>query len=316
MSESLPADVASGNNAVLAKDVADLKVRIDDIVAFQKRKEPWYRDTGVFISVAAFFISIVTSGITAYRTYKQDVNSREDALQAVIQQFYTSLLNSISMQYAFRKDEYSGSNYSWSGPLTTESVVPGLSANTSVNNIKNAEAASTAATSHLFAANIMLAKKALSLVDELGNNASSLDLYETAYMLQTANYFDLSERLYGRAMDRASNSLEYTGAARGRAQVLYVIGKNDAARDTMKQALDVFVKFANESPTTDYVNWTHYQIYYYWISNVGINDCKLSKELLPELERYAGQLLKTTATNSGVNYQLGQLKDTLVSCGS
>jgi hypothetical protein len=43
-------DVASD----VRKDLASMNARIDDIVAFQERKRPWYRDTSLLISGAAF----------------------------------------------------------------------------------------------------------------------------------------------------------------------------------------------------------------------------------------------------------------------
>jgi hypothetical protein len=88
----------------LSKRVGILDDRIADIITFQKRKEPWYRDTGVLISVAAFTISILTSGLTAYRTYRQDINTRKDALQSLLQQFYGSGIGTIAIQYGLQKD--------------------------------------------------------------------------------------------------------------------------------------------------------------------------------------------------------------------
>jgi hypothetical protein len=43
-------DVASD----VRKDLATMSARIDDVVAFQQRKGPWYRDTSLRISGAAF----------------------------------------------------------------------------------------------------------------------------------------------------------------------------------------------------------------------------------------------------------------------
>jgi hypothetical protein len=83
----------NGGTDRFAVDLDTINRRIDDIVAFQKRGVPWYRDTGLTISVAAFFFSIVTSSITAYRTLQQDINSRKAALQSLIQQLYTEAVD-------------------------------------------------------------------------------------------------------------------------------------------------------------------------------------------------------------------------------
>jgi hypothetical protein len=87
-----------------AKAMDALNARIDDIVTFQKRKEPRFRDTSFIISSAAFLISLLTSGISAYRTYRQDINSRKDALQSTIQQYYATSLANVADQFAFQKD--------------------------------------------------------------------------------------------------------------------------------------------------------------------------------------------------------------------
>jgi hypothetical protein len=209
----------------VGKDLAAMNARIDDIVAFQKRKDPWFRDTSFIISSAAFFISLLTSGISAYRTYRQDINSRKDALQATIQQYYATSLANVASQFSFQKDlngptdpKYASSQYFAGG------------ANTIVQN-----------------ANVAFAKQALSLVNELGRNASAVDLGETAVILGTVNQFSVGGELYQRAIDTAVNSVEYLGAIRGLAAQQYYLGSKDESAVNMKKALDVFSKFPSEA---------------------------------------------------------------------
>jgi hypothetical protein len=106
MSADSPQDRGPENKAELAKDLATLNSRIDDIVAFQNRKRPWYRDTALLISGVAFATSIVTSVISGYRTYRQDINSRKDALQTVIQEFYTNAIAGTSGKFSFDRNAY------------------------------------------------------------------------------------------------------------------------------------------------------------------------------------------------------------------
>ena len=98
--ENSAGDVASD----VRKDLATMNARIDDVVAFQRKKGPWYRDTSLLIAGAAFFVSLVTSGISAYRTYRQDINSREDALHSIIQQSFATSLSSVATQFSIQKD--------------------------------------------------------------------------------------------------------------------------------------------------------------------------------------------------------------------
>jgi len=275
----------------IGKDLAAMNGRIDDIVAFQKRKDPWFRDTSLIISSAAFFISLVTSGISAYRTYRQDINSRKDALQATIQQYYATSLSNVASQFSFQKDlggpsdpKYASSQYFANG-----------------------------ATTIVQSANVALAKQALSLVNELGKNASSVDLGETALILGTVNQFSVGEELYKRALDTAVNSVEYLGSAKALAQQQYYLGKKDEATVNIKKALDVFSKFPDEA-NEEYVNYASAQTYLFWGGFVGATDCKLSKEALSQAVHYVGLLSPLVHQASGIDAQITLAKTAVGSC--
>jgi hypothetical protein len=243
-----------------AHDIAFINRRIDDIVAFQKRREPWYRDTGVLISVAAFFISVVTSVITAYRTHQQDINSRKDALHTVIQQYNATQLHSVEMQLAFltfARDKSSGPLYEMSQNL------------------------SAAATGTAGLATALLSKQAYSLVRQLGSNASSIDLGEVASILYYNGQFALSENIYKDAVSFSENAFEYIGALRGLAQTQFALGKKKSSEETMTKALEAFTGvYPNEADNQDYVNYTQVGTYIWWIGFVGTSDCELSKDNL------------------------------------
>src|SRR5262249_6425460 len=239
-------DVASD----VRKDLATMNARIDDIVAFQQRKGLWYRDTALLISEAAFFISLVTSGISAYRTYRQDINSREDALHSTIQQYYAASHNS----------SFITRNFSGSPEQITQIAIQ------------------------------TLAKRSLSIVDELGRNASAVDLVDAGMILANVNEFNSAEHLFTRAIDAAVNPGEYLGAVRALAQLQYYLGKRDDATVNIKKALDVFLKFPKEANSADYVNHTHAETYLYWAGFLEASDCKLLNENISQAAHYAGLL--------------------------
>lgn len=273
------------------KDLAALNARIDDIIAFQKRKEPWYRDTSFIISSAAFLISLITSGISAYRTYRQDINSRKDALQSTIQQYYSTSLANVANQFAFQKD--------LSGPTDPRYAISQYfvgGANTIVQN-----------------ANVAFAKQALSLVNELGRNASSVDLGETAVILGSVNQFNAGDELYKRAIDNSSNSVEYLGATRGLAAQQYYLGNKDESLLNIKKSLDVFSKFPNEA-NSEYVNFTTAQTYLFWAGFVRATDCKLSNENISQAARYVELLSPLVRQGAGMDAQIALAKTTVGSC--
>jgi hypothetical protein len=287
--ERLGGDVESD----VHKELAAINTRINDIVAFQQRKRAWYRDTSLMIAGAAFFISLVTSGISAYRTHKQDINSRKDALHGIIQQYYTTMLSNTATQFSFQKD--------LTGPTD-----PRYSATQIYSNAANQIVGS---------ANVAYAKQALSLVDELGGNASAIDFVETGTLLGAVNQIASAEELYRRAMPVSVNSIEYVAAARALAQQQYYLGKRDEATVTMKNALDVFSKFPNEvTYSSDYVNYTHAQTYVWWAGFTSTRDCKLSKENISHAEYYAGLLTPVVHQTSGIDGQISAARNALASC--
>jgi hypothetical protein len=194
----------------IGKQIEHLSARVDDIVAFQKRKSPWYRDTAVLISVCAFFLSIATGGISAYRTYREDINSRRDSLRAVIQQFHEMAIGNVSTQYSIKKDMYGlkrdmatlngentgvrspGNNGIANGEVSTtigskdverdgkatsvDNLLPPLNLRSQYNldneAAGDAESAAQATGNLLNSANVSLASKALSIVSELGCKTS------------------------------------------------------------------------------------------------------------------------------------------------
>jgi len=307
MSEDLSGQDTGPTND-LSKRVNIIEDRVTDIIAFQKRREPWYRDTGVLISVAAFTISILTSGITAYRTYRQDINARKDALQSLIQQFYSSGINTIALQYNIQKDFQTASNNS--GSLNAN-----LIQSTSYNPALAGLAANTSTTiqGSVYASNAMLAKKSLELVTALGDNASSLDHGEVAFILQSSSLFEPARKSYVSAIEKASNSFEYLGAVRGLAQLEYIKGDKDKANLDLTQALDVFTKYSDEKPSTDYISFTHFQTYMYW-TNIVVSDCNMANKSLDQAIHYSSLMSPSLLLSSGAQVQIQNAKVNLANC--
>jgi hypothetical protein len=283
-------DVASD----VRKDLASMNARIDDIVAFQQRKRPWYRDTTLLISGLAFFLALATSGVSVYRTYRQDINSRKDALHSIFQQYHTTLLSNLATQFAFQKD------------------LPG----TTDPKYRIFQDAISAEQQIVLTANITYAKQAYSLVSELGRNASAYDLTETAFLSTILNQFDLAEDLYKRAMDASVTVAEYAGAAQSLAAQQYYLGKKDDSTASMKKALDAFLKFPNERNNSGYMNFAHAQSYLAWARFVGASDCQLSKENISQAVHYTDLLTPVVRQGSGMDGQIYAVVTSLAGCES
>jgi len=254
--------------------IYSLNSRLDILIhKIAPKKKAWYRDAGVFISVCAFVISVITSTIAAFRTYQQDINSRKDALHAIIIEYSTVQFRNIGLQYEYEKY-----------------VPPLLNGSGKAINIINYE---TYTSGILRAETAALSKQAYSLVKELGRNASSIDFTEAAVILGANIQFPQSEELYVLGVNSAENSLEYVAALRGLGQTQYAEGKRVESMKTLDKALNVFEKFQNESGNIDLVNSTMANTYNYWASFIGKNECGVSyrlaeksKEILSKMPDY------------------------------
>jgi hypothetical protein len=251
-------------------DMTDLNRRIDDIVAFQKRKDPWYKDTAVMISAAAFFISIVTSTISAYRTHQQDVNSLKDSLHNIIRLYHAVNMHTAELRFTALNDlpdpfdargDPDNPRAKWSREFD--------------RTLSNATATE----------NALLTKQAYSLAHELGKDASSVDLGEVGSILYETTQLRLSESILNDASNRAENLVERVGALRGLGQTQFLLGKRDESNATMNQALNVFADYPEEAKDPNYLHFTQVFTYLFWIGFVGTQDCELSKKNLADAIR-------------------------------
>jgi hypothetical protein len=158
--------------------IDELSRRIDDIMAFQKKPKPWY-DTGLIISGLAFFISLVTTVLSLYRTHQQDINNLKTQLRNTIQQSGALVLQSVEMQSKYKDNQQT----------------------------------MLALSSALNSQNIGLAREAYTLTKALGSNATSLDLLGSANALINSEEYSLAEELLKDAVARATRAVEHFSVA-------------------------------------------------------------------------------------------------------
>jgi hypothetical protein len=247
--------------------------RIDDIVAFQKRKGPWYRDTSVVISIAAFLISIVTTVFSWYRSYQQDVIATRGQLSAVLER--ATALQRTNFDYYFKlRDD----------PLYA-----------SVSAILNQE-------------NVQLSTQAYSLARALGDNASVTQLNNAAYFLMASDLSIPGKELLDKAAQRADNSVEYVGAMRMLGSLQYKLGNPEAGNEAYTKATRAFEKFPAERNET-YENLTQAYTHIYWANVLQITDCNAANEHMRIAEKFWSKM-PGAAQQQGrpamvVNCQLG-----------
>jgi hypothetical protein len=239
-----------------AGDLKAVNQRIDDIVAFQKRRPIWYRDTSLVISVAALFITIVTTVVSWYRANQQDVNAAKLQLSNVLQQ--TATLKTGALEYVVK--------YKDQGQLFTQLM------------------------SDVNERNIQLANEAYSLVKFLGRSASATQLTAVASNLMASDMSLLSEGLMVDAVDRANNSVEYVAANRLLGLLYFKLGRQDDGNAALQKAADAFKIYSSEAISTDYVNLTQAYTFALWTQATQNSNCPLAKQRLQTAMGYWAKL--------------------------
>jgi tetratricopeptide (TPR) repeat protein len=268
----------SGSNA--PDEIAALKRRIDDIATFGKHDGPWYKNTGLTISAAAFFISVMTTVVSWYHTYQQDVAALQTQLRATLQQTNQLALLNIELPAKFKDSQ---------------------------NDFLNAS-------STLNTQNLMFAQQAYSIAKALGNAASSLQLTATAAALINSGQIGLAEEMLSSAVDRAANSTEYTSAARTLAAIQFQGGRRDEAIATFKNIVQVFDRFPGEAKYDFNVNLTQAYSYIFWTGAVMLADCRLAKETLAGTGQYMSRLPAGNAAVSAMQSQIVKYNAALAAC--
>jgi hypothetical protein len=220
-------------------------------MAEDSKDEPWFHKPTLVISIAAFVISVVTTVASGYRTYRQDVEARKTELRALISQFNSGQLQAVELVAKHQNDAYLN-------PIML-----------TVN-----------------AQNLIMARQAYALAKLMGRDASSLDLTNVAYALQTTGDEALSEEMNLMAIERATTAIEYLGPTRQLAQLKMQARETAVAKIYWEKALNVFDLYP--TPNQQYVHFQHAQTHLYW-ANSSL-DCKTLLDRLAAADKELGAL--------------------------
>jgi hypothetical protein len=237
-------------------EIAVINQRIDDLIAHQQRRAIWYRNPSLITSAAAIFISVVTTAMSWYRTYQQDVTSMRAQLASTLQQASSLQIQAIDF-YAKYKDD---------------------------------QPAYMRAATVLNAQNLILAKQAYALATALGTAASSGNLTNVANSLMQSSDVTLAENLAQQAAARADNSIDYVAANRLLGALNFYKGQKKEGEASFNKALDVFKIYPNEAKSQDFVNYQHAYTHLYWAQAAVASDCQTAKQQLALASQYMVRL--------------------------
>jgi hypothetical protein len=208
-----------------------------------------FKSPSVVISLAAFLISIVTTGASAYRTYRQDIEAQKTQLRSVLMQ-----LTSVDLQ-----------GQEFTAKYSNNSALPSMR-------------------SSLYAQKIFLTKQAYILVREVGDDASAVDLVATAHSLAEAGEMALGEELAIKALGKSKNAVEYVAAARNLSIMKLAAQQGAEAEKYRQMALHVFDVFPNDAISENHANSVHAYTNIYLASHS--NDCAISLTYVADADQY------------------------------
>jgi hypothetical protein len=235
--------------------LAAVEARVDVLVSAGGPKAPWFKNASIIVSLAAFFISAVTTGTSAYRTYRQDVEAQKTQLRAAIMQ-----LNSVRLQGAEFNTKYSEN--------------PRLMGLMSI----------------LHGQTISVARQAYALVKEVGDEASATDLLYVGMAISEAGELALGEELVKKSLGRATNASQYVGAAR-QLSVMKLAAQELAEAESYRQAaLHVYDIFPKDAINQNQVNYAHAYTNLYVASHSSRSNCTIALTYLTEADAYVKAL--------------------------
>ncbi len=268
----------------------------------------WRPDPGLIISAAAFFASLVTTVLSIQRSEVQDVNAKKDALHTIIQQYENNVIHRLEINKTESRELFDlGYNFSVSEEKQDFSKLPAQQArkiSQTLDYLKDFN-------EHMAFETKTLARQALSKANELDDAASSVDLADAAVVMTDARLANFPEHLYRKALNKAGNSVEYVGAARGLAKASYADGRKEDFRKAIASALQVFDKFPQEAQNPDDVRRTHFQTYIGALDMLGADDCPHARDYFADAE---AQTQKPPGPAADLDAKLKLAKQSLPEC--
>jgi tetratricopeptide (TPR) repeat protein len=246
-------------------ELSVLNQRIDDLIAGQKQSTSWYRNPSFITSVAAIFISVMTTAMSWYRTYQQDITALKTQLANTLQQTSAIQMQNVELMSKYKDDH------------------------TSYHRLSVA----------LNGQNLILAKQAYSLARSLGSATPAVNLTTIANALLQSQEISLAEDLFRQAVERAENSVEYVQALRGLGGLLYYYGQRSEAEAAFNKALGAYKIYPKEAKSQDYINFTHAFTQFQWAQAVYSTDCRAAKDHLAQALQHMAQLSPTAQQNVG-----------------
>jgi hypothetical protein len=190
--------------------LATMKAEIDALqISALQAERPWYRQASVMIALLALFFSIATTFYSLKRTHEQDVHNAKVELRDLIQRLTAVPVRNLDLDRKYPRDP---------------------TARVQASSLLNTE-------------NIVLAKQAVDIIDEIPDDVSSVEYYAVASALAQSGDYGTTRDLYARALASAQDATDFTAAARSLGVTAFSVNDVARGRSAFEQARDVFDRF-------------------------------------------------------------------------
>ena len=216
LKEEFDSRLRSQGTEVLTQFRSEFQAQLDllrgEIAARQTHATPatpWRRRPELWISIAAFVLSLASTAVSNIRQHRQDIISAQMQLSTIIQH-----LNQIPQQYAEVQAKYAGQ------PDVQSSLL-----------------------SEIYADNTATAKRASQIIAQLKEDVTPTELYSVADAFCNAGLLKECRDFATKAITRATDFNDLVGALRLSANVSFALQDEEGGRALFKRALKASEKF-------------------------------------------------------------------------
>jgi tetratricopeptide (TPR) repeat protein len=250
--------------------IATMKREIDALqISLAEVTKPWYKQASILVAALALLFSFGTTYYSDQRTRKADLHNAKVELRQLIQQLTELPQRNVDLNKKYADNP--------SALLAASGLI----------NIQN----------------IVLAKQAVDIVDQIPEQVSSTEYFAVANALATSGSYDRTIEFYRRSLDKAQDYNDWINASRSLGQAAFTVGDLDQGRASYQEALNVFKKYPTRNSYQIWYTNTYTEIV--WAqAELGQRQCSQAKDHLDKAEK---SLLTAPSQGSDLRF-LAQVK--------
>jgi tetratricopeptide (TPR) repeat protein len=249
--------------------LAMMKREIDALqITVAETTRPWYKQASILIAALALLFSFGTTYYSAEQTRKADIHNAKVELRELIQQLTELPQRNVDLNSKYADNP--SALLVASGLINTQQIV--------------------------------LAKQAVDIIDDIPEEVSSTEYFAVANALAVSGSYDRTVEFYRHSLEKARDANDWTSASRSLGQAAFAAGDLVQGRASYQDALNVFKRFPTRNS------------YFIWstdtFTEISWAGAELSQRQCPQAKDHldkAAQKLSTAPSQGGDLRFLSQL---------